>query len=173
MMTRFKLAVCLSWFTLSALSKSANKSAEGSVTFSVCVCVLTVKPKHLAPRGRVPVSVSEPGHPSAFCFPHWVPSETDGAGERQTCCGGTQVWTEPCSPFISLFLLLCRPQQTAVPAISVLDLVGSRSFPWVLFSCLDFPFPVSGFMFTVDLVLRGVPAQDPWSPRLEACLECV
>lgn len=77
MMTRFKLAVCLSWFTLSALSKSANKSAEGSVTFSVCVCVLTVKPKHLAPRGRVPVSVSEPGHPSAFCFPHWVPSETD------------------------------------------------------------------------------------------------
>ena len=59
--------------------------------------VLTVQPKHLAPRGRVPVSVSEPGHPSAFCFPHWVPSETvTGTGQRLTgpfdILWGSVVW---------------------------------------------------------------------------------
>lgn len=65
------------------------------------------------------------------------------------------------SHLIFLFSLCCL-QQTAVPAISVLDLVCSYFFPLVLFPVLIFLFSFSGggFMFLVDPVLRGGLEQD-------------
>lgn len=60
------------------------------------------------------------------------------------------------SHLIFLFSLCCL-QQTAVPAISVLDLVCSYFFPLVLFPVLIFPFFL---MFLVDPFLRGGLEQD-------------
>lgn len=66
------------------------------------------------------------------------------------------------SHFIFLFFPLCYLQQTALPAISVLDLVCSHFFPLVLFSCLDFLFFSQWWWFCVSSrpVPRGVLVQD-------------
>jgi len=55
-----------------------------------------------------------------------------------------------------------RARQTALPAISVLDLVCSHFFPLVLFSCLDFLFFSQWWWFCVSSrpVPRGVLVQD-------------